>query len=36
VRAEPAAVGTHPIEFQVRALGAGKASVREESVFIVR
>jgi cytochrome c oxidase accessory protein FixG len=36
VRAEPAAAGTHPIEFQVRALGADKVSVREESVFIVR
>jgi hypothetical protein len=36
VRAEPAAPGTHPIEFQVRALGVGGVSVREASVFIAR
>ena len=36
VRAEPAQVGTHPIEFHVRALGTEGVAVREESVFIVR
>jgi cytochrome c oxidase accessory protein FixG len=36
VRAEPARVGTHPIEFHVRALGTQGVAVREESVFIVR
>jgi cytochrome c oxidase accessory protein FixG len=36
VRAEPAQVGTHPIEFRVRALGVEGVSVTEDSVFIVR
>jgi cytochrome c oxidase accessory protein FixG len=36
VRAEPARVGTHPIEFEVRALGVEGVAVSEDSVFIVR
>jgi len=36
VRAEPAQVGTHPIEFRVRALGVQGVAVTEDSVFIVR
>jgi cytochrome c oxidase accessory protein FixG len=36
VRAAPAAAGTHPIEFRVRALGVEGVEVTEESVFIVR
>jgi cytochrome c oxidase accessory protein FixG len=36
VRAEPAQIGTHPIEFQVRALGVDGVAVTEDSVFIVR
>jgi cytochrome c oxidase accessory protein FixG len=36
VRAEPAQVGTHPIEFRVRALGVDDVAVTEDSVFIVR
>jgi cytochrome c oxidase accessory protein FixG len=36
VRAAPAASGTHPIEFEVRALGVEGVAVTEHSVFIVR
>jgi len=36
VRAAPAAPGTHPIEFEVRALGVEGVAVTEHSVFIVR
>jgi len=36
VRAAPAASGTHPIEFEVRALGVENVVVTEHSVFIVR
>jgi cytochrome c oxidase accessory protein FixG len=36
VRAAPAASGTHPIEFEVRALGVDGVAVTEHSVFIVR
>jgi cytochrome c oxidase accessory protein FixG len=36
VRSAPAAPGTHPIEFEVRALGVEGVAVREHSVFIVR
>jgi cytochrome c oxidase accessory protein FixG len=36
VRAAPAAAGTHPIEFRVRALGVEGVEVTEKSVFIVR
>jgi hypothetical protein len=36
VRAAPAAPGTHPIEFEVRALGVEAVAVTEHSVFIVR
>jgi cytochrome c oxidase accessory protein FixG len=36
VRAAPAASGTHPIEFEVRALGVEAIAVTEHSVFIVR
>jgi cytochrome c oxidase accessory protein FixG len=36
VRAAPAAPGTYPIEFTVRALGVEGVVVTEESVFIVR
>ena len=36
VRAAPAASGTHPIEFEVRALGVENVAVTEHSVFIVR
>ncbi len=37
VRADGAtAAGSHPIEFQVRALGVAGVEVREETVFIVR
>ncbi|MFL6572997.1 MAG: cytochrome c oxidase accessory protein CcoG [Burkholderiales bacterium] len=36
VRAAPAATGTHPIEFEVRALGVEGVAVTEHSVFIVR
>jgi cytochrome c oxidase accessory protein FixG len=36
VRAEPARVGTHPIEFEVRSLGVEGVAVSEDSVFIVR
>jgi cytochrome c oxidase accessory protein FixG len=36
VRAAPAAAGTHPIEFHVRALGVEGVAVTEASVFIVR
>jgi cytochrome c oxidase accessory protein FixG len=36
VRAEGAQPGTHPIEFHVRAIGAGGVAVTEDSVFIVR
>jgi cytochrome c oxidase accessory protein FixG len=36
VRAAPAPPGTHPIEFEVRALGVEGVAVREHSVFIVR
>jgi hypothetical protein len=36
VRAAPAAPGTYPIEFTVRALGVEGVAVTEESVFIVR
>jgi len=36
VRAAPAASGTHPIEFEVRALGVEGIAVSEHSVFIIR
>jgi cytochrome c oxidase accessory protein FixG len=36
VRAAPAASGTHPIEFEVRALGVDNVAVTEHSVFLVR
>jgi len=36
VRSAPAAPGTHPIEFEVRALGVEGVAVTEHSVFIVR
>jgi cytochrome c oxidase accessory protein FixG len=36
VRAAPAPSGTHPIEFEVRALGVENVAVTEHSVFIVR
>ncbi|HJY76426.1 MAG TPA: cytochrome c oxidase accessory protein CcoG [Burkholderiales bacterium] len=36
VRSAPAASGTHPIEFEVRALGVEGVAVTEHSVFIVR
>jgi cytochrome c oxidase accessory protein FixG len=36
VRAAPAPAGTHPIEFEVRALGVEGIAVTEHSVFIVR
>jgi polyferredoxin len=36
VRAPQAAPGTHPIEFEVRALGVEDVAVTEHSVFIVR
>ena len=36
VRAEPAAPGSHPIEFHVRAIGAEGVAVTEASVFLVR
>ena len=36
VRAAPAAPGTHPIQFEVRALGVEGVAVTEHSVFIVR
>jgi hypothetical protein len=36
VRAEPAARGSHPIEFHVTAIGAEGVAVTEASVFIVR
>jgi cytochrome c oxidase accessory protein FixG len=36
LRAAPAAPGTHPIQFHVRALGVEGVAVSESSVFIVR
>jgi polyferredoxin len=36
LRVESAPPGTHPIEFHVRALGADRVAVTEQSVFIVR